>query len=298
MLTVLIILVTVAVSYQAFNNSSLKDRLLFRVGDIERGEYYRILTSGFLHSDWRHLIFNMISLLFVGRILEKLFQFSPYTAILWYLLLYFGSMIGGSLLSLLLNWKNKQYSALGASGAVSGMLYALAILMPEARIWFIIPLWAYALVFMGVSLFGIQAKRDNIGHDAHLGGAILGLIIACIAFPQALLAHWILALVLVVPPAIFIYLYMTNPLFRVAPGSMFSQMKWPAGNKRRGPRIVHVRPDERKFNIPTRGELQAELDKLLEKVGRRGVSGLTRIEKSRLDELSEKLHGKGGKRDS
>lgn len=291
MLTLLLIIANVLISYRGFQDYALRERFKLRVANLNGGEWYRLFTSGFLHTGWNHLLFNMLSLYFVGSAMESIYTDAPGSPILWYLLLYFGSMAAGGALAWLMKRREPMYSSVGASGAISGLLFALAVTFPYAKIFFIIPLWLYAIGFMLYSLYGIRTQRDNIGHEAHLGGSIFGVIVACLVTPSIVPAHWYLILALTLPPAAFIYLSVYQPLAILDPQAFFRSRGGTRPVNRRGPRVVHVRQDKPSVSIPTRGELQEELDDLLEKVGKKGLAGLSAKERKRLDELSGMLDG-------
>src|SRR5262249_11658832 len=143
---------------------------------------------GFLHADWRHLGLNMISLYFFGPALEVLFGADQFLAI------YLGSIIGGNLLSLYVH-RHHEYRAYGASGGVCGVIFAHILLWPGGSIGFFmlpvaIPGWLYAILFMAGSFYAMKAGRDNIGHDSHLGGAIVGLLITAALQPWAVRQNW------------------------------------------------------------------------------------------------------------
>lgn len=180
---IVIIALTGYFSYRGFVNPPFLRRFLFSTRAIlDDKQYYRILSSGALHADWMHLLFNMFSLYSFGSAVELLF--GPPT----FLTIYLAAILGGGILALLLH-RNEDYHALGASGGVCGVIFACIFFLPgtSVEIFFIpfpIPAYIYAVLFMLVSFFGIRAQRGNIGHDAHLGGAIIGLITATILHPS------------------------------------------------------------------------------------------------------------------
>lgn len=179
-----IIVVTCLVSFVGFRNPAFEERLIFDPESIlARKEYYRLVTPAFLHAGWSHLLLNMISLYAFGSLLEWWLGQKNF------LLIYFGSVVGGHLLSLFVH-RFHEYRAYGASGGVCGVLFAYVLLSPTGGIsqFFVpisIPAWLYALGFMLFSYYGMRTNRDNIGHDAHLGGAIVGLLITAALEPWA-----------------------------------------------------------------------------------------------------------------
>lgn len=184
--TLIIILATVLVSLGGFSNPSLTRAYLLDTQAILRGgEHVRLITSGFLHSDWNHLLFNMISFFFFAPNLEAI----PGNGVALLLAVYMGSILGGNLLALLLH-RSESYFALGASGGVCGVIFAAILLYPGISVFFFfipipIPGWLFALLYVGFTIYGAKVKRDNIGHDAHLGGALFGLVIAALFYPFA-----------------------------------------------------------------------------------------------------------------
>jgi membrane associated rhomboid family serine protease len=166
--TIAIIAVTCVISFKAFKDLSFKAKYLFNIAGIQRGEQYRFITSGFLHSDERHLFFNMITFYFFADVVvDALSGLSM-------IIIYLASMLGGSLLSFVFHKDEYHYSALGASGAVSGIIYAAILLEPGMRIYFGIPGYIFGIGYLIYSIYGMKTKKDNIGHDAHFGGAMTG----------------------------------------------------------------------------------------------------------------------------
>jgi len=175
--TYLIILGTCVFSYLGFKSSAVEDKYIFNPESILAWkEYYRLVTSGFLHSGWNHLILNMLSLYWFGGPIESEFGKANF------LLVYFGAIIGGNLLSLYVH-RHHDYRAYGASGGVCGLIFAHILMFPGRRfliyllpIW--VPGWLYGIGFMILSFYAMRGNKGNIGHDAHLGGAIVGFLIA------------------------------------------------------------------------------------------------------------------------
>lgn len=174
----LIILATAFISYEGFRNRQLFNKYKFEVSAVlHRKEYIRLMSSGFLHADWNHLIFNMISLFF----------FQNYALIFFgnfgFLAIYFGAMILGSLTSLLLYKNQPFYSAIGASGAVSGIVFSAVAVAPNTLSINFLPGWLFGTLYFGYSVYMLlyPKKWDNLGHSAHLGGALFGLIYTLIS---------------------------------------------------------------------------------------------------------------------
>ena len=189
--TTILIAVTAVISIAAWQNQSLMNRwILNPYQTANRGEYYRLLTSGFLHADWGHLIFNMLTLYFFGPIVIEAF------GDIGFLLIYFGSIILGNLFSLYLYKAQGWYSAIGASGGVSGILFAAIAVYPFIGIYFFfipipIPGYIFGLLYFGYSVYMMLNPRqhDNIGHAAHLGGAFFGLMYAISNKPELAMSN-------------------------------------------------------------------------------------------------------------
>lgn len=175
-----IIAVTAIISYIAFNNQALFERYKFNVGAIlQRKEYIRLLSAGFLHADLMHLLFNMMTLYFFGPIVVEAF------GITGFLIVYFGSILLGNIFSLYLYQNQAWYSAIGASGGVSGILFASIAMIPDLGIYFFfipiaIPGYIFGFLYFAYSVYMMLNPKhnDNIGHAAHLGGAFFGLVYA------------------------------------------------------------------------------------------------------------------------
>lgn len=175
-----ILIATIGISYHGFNNQDFFRRYMFNVRSVQKGDYLRLLSSGFLHAGWEHLIFNMISLFFFHRIIIYEMGASVF------MLIYLGAIVFGNLFCLYIYRHQPYYSAIGASGGVSGIIFAAIALMPQLRVNFM-PDWLFGAIYFGYSVYQMLNPRqgDNIGHAAHLGGAIFGIVV--IAFLQPLL---------------------------------------------------------------------------------------------------------------
>jgi len=180
-----ILVANIVLSSMAFGNVRLMDRLLFDVGRMRRNkEWYRGVTSAFIHGDPFHLFMNMLALFFFGPIIE--YSFGP----LSFLGIYFGSLLGGSLWTWMEHFKDANYKALGASGAISGLTSAIALFAPFSTIYAFFAIPMPLIVFAGAyivwsAVASSTGVRDGIGHAAHLGGALAGIAIVCIFWPEA-----------------------------------------------------------------------------------------------------------------
>lgn len=161
-------------------------------------KYYQVITSAFLHANFMHLFFNMFALFTFGSFLERFFieNFGSFEGSLYFFLIYFISLLSGSLLTVIFHYNNPQYVAVGASGAVSGIVFSYIIFFPTSMLYvFFIPMPAYLFAFLwiGFSVYGMKSKLGNIGHEAHLGGAIGGFVSTLILINGAmgiLLSHF------------------------------------------------------------------------------------------------------------
>src|ERR1051326_6728705 len=182
--TWLLIIVTILVSLKAFRSYGFEEKYIFHPGHILAAkEFYRLVTPAFLHADFRHLGLNMLTLYLFGRGVEMWFGFAQF------LLIYFAAVIGGNLLSLFVH-RHHDYRAYGASGGVCGIIFASILFNPHGSISFLyipiaIPNWLYAIGFLLTSFYGMKEhNRGNIGHDAHLGGAIIGFLLTAALSPE------------------------------------------------------------------------------------------------------------------
>ena len=192
-----IIIANVLFSYKGFNDLSFFRKYEFHVGSIRAGEQIRMLSSGFLHVDMTHLLFNMMTLWFFAPVVIN------YMGNFSFLLIYFGSLIFGSLLTMAFHKNDYGYRAVGASGAVTGVLYSAILLQPDMMlgIFFIIPMPAYlfGILYLLYSIYGMRAKNDNIGHTAHFGGAVGGYLITLVKEPTLLVEHTLMVVLLAIP---------------------------------------------------------------------------------------------------
>ena len=186
MLTLILIAVTVLVTWLAFNNPRLLDRLILWPPAIDRKHQYdRLLTHGFIHADWQHLLFNMITLFFFGRFAEQVIgsMIGPVGFVLFYL----SAIVIAILPTYLRHRHDAQYRSLGASGAVSAVLFAFILVQPWSLIFvFFLPVPAilYGVFYVGYSFWMDRQGRDNTNHSAHLSGAIYGVLFMLLMEPR------------------------------------------------------------------------------------------------------------------
>ena len=172
-IVILLIIANLIVSYRGFKSESFFDTYKFEVDKILLDkDYKRLVTSGFLHVNRTHLIFNMFSLYLFSGLVEST------TGGLKFLIIYFVSLVGGNLFTLFIHRNHGDYNSAGASGAICGVIFASIALFPGMEVGFFglpfaIPGWVYGVLYVLYSIYGIKSRKDNIGHEAHLGGALI-----------------------------------------------------------------------------------------------------------------------------
>lgn len=183
---IFIIAITAVISFLAPNGSSNFEKYKFNVVAImNRKEYIRLLSAGFLHADLMHLLFNMMTLYFFGPVILEGF------GAVGFIIIYIGSILLGNIFSLFIYQKQPWYSAIGASGGVSGILFAAIAMAPKMSLFlFFIPVpipgFVFGLIYFGYSVYMMLNPKqwDNLGHAAHLGGAFFGLVYAIANQPE------------------------------------------------------------------------------------------------------------------
>ena len=190
--TYILIGITCLVSWMAFNNRKLMDRLILWPPAIDKHRQYdRLVTYGFIHGDFMHLLFNMVTLFFFGQQIEQLM--TRVVGFWVYPVFYISALVVSILPTYLKNQKNPNYLSLGASGAVSAVLFAFVLLAPWSTIgvMFIpMPAIVFAVLYVGYSIWMDRRGGDRINHSAHLWGAVYGLVFMLIAEPR-LLGHFL-----------------------------------------------------------------------------------------------------------
>ena len=203
LVTIIIIAANVIISYKGFGDFGFFEKYKFNVGAVRRGEQVRLFSSGFLHADNAHLFFNMFTLYFFADVVISLLSVTKF------LIIYFGSLLMGSLLSLYFHKNEYYYSAVGASGAVMGIIYSAILLQPgmSLYIFFIpipIPAYIFGIGYLLYSIYGMKNRVGNIGHDAHFGGAVGGYLIT-LAFAPWLFKTNLLMIGLLAIPIVLLY---------------------------------------------------------------------------------------------
>ncbi len=198
--TIAIIAANALFSMKGFNDYTFFEKYKFNIGAIRRGEQVRMVSSAFLHANTQHLLFNMLTLYFFANAVI-------YTlGVTSFILVYIASLGLGNLLSYLLHKEEYHYSAVGASGAVMGVVYAGILLNPSMEIYFL-PGWVFGVGYMVYSIYGMIKRNDNIGHDAHFGGAIAGYVITLISAPVLLEFNLLVVVALALPIIAFFILF-------------------------------------------------------------------------------------------
>lgn len=176
MLTLILIAATVGISWLAFDRPRLLERLILWPPAVGRGQVDRLLTHGFIHADWQHLLFNMITLFFFGRLAERVI--SGLIGPAGFLLFYLSAIVIAILPTYLRHRRDPRYRSLGASGAVSAVLFATILLDPWMLIFIPIPIPAilYGIGYVAYSFWMDRNAADGTNHNAHLSGAIYGLL--------------------------------------------------------------------------------------------------------------------------
>jgi membrane associated rhomboid family serine protease len=273
--TLLLIVANFIVSYRGFKNYGFFDRYRMEVEKVLLyKDYKRVITSGFLHVGWTHLIFNVISLWAFGGVLESFLGPLPF------LLIYFAGLVGGEALSLFVHRNNGSYSSVGASGAIGGVIFASIALFPGMKIGFFllpigIPAWIYGFLYVLYSIYGIRSKGDNVGHEAHLGGSLAGMALALMFQPEAISYNLLTIALIAVPSIIFLFLIISRPhLLHTSIGSRKTSDHYSIDHK---------------YNA-NRADRQKQIDSILDKINQRGYDSLSQREKEVLKEYSQTSH--------
>jgi membrane associated rhomboid family serine protease len=188
-ITMIILVLTTIVSFLSFNNARLMDALIFWPPAISmRRQYYRFLTCGFIHANLMHLAFNMLTLYFFGRGLELFYMGRLGLQHYYFALLYLSAIVVANIPSYLKQHDNYNYRSLGASGGVCAVLFAFILIDPweTLQLFFAIdvPAIVYAVLFLAYTIYMSRRGGDNVNHDAHLWGAIYGILFTIIARPS------------------------------------------------------------------------------------------------------------------
>lgn len=270
--TILLIAANIIVTYKGLRDLSFFSRYSFEVEKVLLyRQHWRLVTSGFLHVNWMHLGFNMLSLYFFSGGLEMSMGVHRF------LIIYTGSLVGGNIFSLLMHKNDGGYSSVGASGAVCGIVFASIAIFPGMQIGLFplpihFPAWIYGLAFVAVSIYGVRSRSSNIGHESHLAGALTGMFIALLMRPEAFMQNYWVILLISVPAIAFIAIIINKPglllvdnLFRKCNKDFYS--------------VDH------KYNAEKQ-DLQKRVDRILEKIHQKGIKSLSDKERKLLEDYS------------
>lgn len=268
--SILLVVLMVFFSYKGFKNNYLLPRYQFLVDAIYlQKDYKRLVTAGFFHVSWLHLIFNVFVLWTFGS------SFEAQVGTFRFLLVFFSALAGGNLLALLVHRFDGGYSSVGASGAIMGIIFSSIAITPGMQIGLFIlppiPGWIFGLAYVIISIYGIRSRTENIGHDTNLGGGLAGLLMGVLLFPTSLFANTFAILIIALPAMAFILFIIYNPAALLVDNVFYKQQHYTI---------------EDKYNI-NKLQKQKELDRLLEKIHKKGMNSLTRKEKEMLKEYSK-----------
>ncbi len=192
-ITLFIIIFTGATSFIAFSNENVFNKLKFNpYMALNRKQWYRFFSYALLHADWGHLLVNMFVFFSFGSLVENLFEhYFPGKSLLYFSMLYIGGVCFSVLYSFGKHKNNHYYNAVGASGAVSAVLFSSIVMYPTNTIIFLffpvpIPAFVFGILYLVYSAYMAKKAKDNIGHDAHFWGAVFGIIFTLILRPDFL----------------------------------------------------------------------------------------------------------------
>ncbi len=271
----IMIIANIVVSYKGLTNQAFYDGYKFEVDRVLLNkDYKRLVTSGFLHISWTQLVFSMLSLCFFsGAVAASL-------GAVKFLVIYFASLLGGNLFCLFVHRNHGEYTSVGASGAVCGVIFASIALFPGMGITLFplpisVPNWIFGIFFVAYAIYGIKSGKDNVGHEAHLGGALVGMIAAILLVPSSLLENYPAILLITVPTAGFIYLIITRPHILLVDNFFYK-------THQNHYSIDHIYNEKRTAR-------QHEIDRILEKISRKGMNSLSQKEKDQLKDYAESM---------
>lgn len=260
------------VSFQGFRHPDFQEKYLLEVDRILIDkQYYRLLSSGFLHTSWLHLIFNMLALSSFGKYI--ILAYGPGN----FAMIYGFGLLGGSLMVLYFHRNHGDYRALGASGAIFGLVFATVVSEPASEISLIFiphgfPAWLMGTVFLGISIWGVKSQFGNIAHEAHFGGALIGMVTVICINPEIFIENYAIVALLMLPCLVFLVFVYINPAYMIVDSISVKPF---------------LRNRKRKINYMSREE---RLNILLDKINLQGISSLSKKEKAELEELSGKVN--------
>ncbi len=209
--TFLIITVTILISLKGFKDQIFFNKYKFEINSIRNGDKIRMFSSGFLHVDYNHLFLNLFTLyIFSGQVIARIGSIN-------YLVIYLSSLYIGNYFALKFHKKEPFYSAVGASGAVTGIVYSSIILYPDMKLIMLflpipLPAYVFGICYLLYSIYGMNKNLGNIGHTAHFGGAIAGLFVTIFIKPEIIDENlWVIVLMMF--PIIFYVINSKRKLF-------------------------------------------------------------------------------------
>jgi membrane associated rhomboid family serine protease len=211
LVTIIIIAANVIISFKGFKDRSFFEKYKFNTAAVKRGEKIRILSSGFLHVDNGHLFLNMLTLYFFADVvIASLGSIA-------FVIIYLASLLLGNLLSYYFHKDESHYNAVGASGAVSGIIYSAILLYPDMSLYLFfipipIPAYIFGIGYMLYSIYGMKKQIGNIGHDAHFGGAVGGYILTLIIVPEIFSTSLLMVILLAIPIILLFFLQKTGKI--------------------------------------------------------------------------------------
>lgn len=187
--TIIIIAITSLISFTAFKNAALVQKYIFYPPALKNKQWYRMLTYGFLHADLSHLIFNMFALYLFGTEIESVFieVFGHKAGILLFVLLYFSGLFFSILPTYYKEKNNSAYRSLGASGAVSSIVFAYILVYPMSFMGIVfvpvyLPAFIFGIIYIVTSIYLDKNQHGNINHMAHISGGIYGIVFMYVVF--------------------------------------------------------------------------------------------------------------------
>ncbi len=194
--TIIVIIATVAVSLTGWNKPELQYRLMMNPYDVtKRGQFYRLITSGFVHANWVHLGFNMFTFFFFGRLIEQLYTYVlGESGSLYFLALYLLGIVVSDIPSILKHNDNPHYNSLGASGGVSAVVFSSILFLPTNPICLYgiicIPGFILGVLYLIYSYYEGKRMADNVNHHAHLVGALFGVVFSIFIQPTVIITFF------------------------------------------------------------------------------------------------------------
>lgn len=211
LVVIIIIAANVIISMKGFNDISFFEKYKFNIAGIRRGEQVRMFSSAFLHADFSHLLFNMLTLYFFADVVINV------VGVTFFVIIYVVSLLAGNLLSFYFHRDEPHYSAIGASGAVMGVLYSAILFYPGMPLYLFfipipIPAWLFGLAYLLYSIYGMKTRMGNIGHDAHIGGAVGGYVLTLLFAPYLFQTSLWIVVLLAIPLIILFIMHKLGKL--------------------------------------------------------------------------------------